>query len=541
MRSRSPWPVRLCAVFSLTACADPGLDPEPWSADAPETLDSVPAGPATRPPPDLFGQVPLCRLPEGLEAIEPPPIDTSDANTLFATDALPLFELYVTPEHWRDACDHAKAYADWMNRRARHLPGAEDEPEPNHGYVPIGLRFQDDLRVEVGLRIRGRSNLYVHFYNIRNRPIEGALERCYADQLPLKPSLRVALDAYDDQGRLLRNRSLNFVSREGSDAPYLREVTSLHVLHEAGVPAPRSTHARLCMNGEYYGLYTLTEEADTQEFLDAAFPGASGGDYWKVETDGDQYWDGSLSGDLPWWERYRPVAGTTFNDPRALGELLDAGTAIHEGAAMLPIDDLIDRAEWLRAMALDMAIPDYDGMLGNHKNHLLYDHPERGLLVVPYDRDLSFVDLGRYLHGLCEGSIWGANPCWSRVRSRPVVAGFLLDTYPYEYRQALEALLQGPLDPEQLLPWLAARREAIRPWVEADRYHGDESPACLVDPVNCLYYGFATWEYEAYDLLESDILHRVAAVRRQLDGDESCTQSCRPGAGLIELPYEVLP
>lgn len=520
----------------IPACSD--TDIVPWAPGSPEQLGPAEAGPFAHEPAAIDGFLPFCRLPDGVETLEPPPIDLTNDDALFAPDALPKFEIYVSEAGWREACDHAKAYADWMNLRARHVETTE---EPDHGYVHAALRIQGELWPDVGLRIRGRSNLYVHFYNLRNRPIPGALERCYADRLPLKPSLRVAVDAWDGDSRFLRNRSLNFVAREGSDAGYLREVASLHVLREAGVPAPRSTHARLCVNGHYYGLFTLTEEADTQEFLDAAFPGRSEGDYWKVETDGSQWWDESLLAELPWYERYRPVAGTTRQDPGALGRLLDAGTAIRAGDPIAPLDDLLDREEWLWAVAVDMAAPDYDGMMGNHKNHLLYDHPDRGLLVVPYDRDLSFVDLGRYLHGLCEGDIHGANPCWSRVRSRPKVAGWLLDTYPFEYEQTLRAVTDGPLNPTTLLPWIAARRDAIRPWVEADRYHREGAPPCDVDPTYCLYYGLDAWEYESGPLLEADILGRAAAVERQLAGERTCEESCRPGAGRVELPYEILP
>ena len=48
-----------------------------------------------------------------------------------------------------------------------------------------------------------------------------------------------------------------------------------------GVVAPRSVHARLIINGEYYGVYALTEQIDEQ-FIAYNYKDASGNLYKEV-------------------------------------------------------------------------------------------------------------------------------------------------------------------------------------------------------------------------------------------------------------------
>ena len=46
------------------------------------------------------------------------------------------------------------------------------------------------------------------------------------------------------------------------DDSQMRERLAYWLFREMGVPAPRSIHARLLINGEYVGLFALTEQID---------------------------------------------------------------------------------------------------------------------------------------------------------------------------------------------------------------------------------------------------------------------------------------
>jgi hypothetical protein len=467
-----------------------------------------------------------CALPEGATVPVLPPVGTAaaEADAFFADEALPLFELRISSEAWAQVCENASNYAHYLWELDQGLDPALVE----HAYAPATLIFQGTTYDPVGVRFRGRTTVYALFWDgDAQRP--DAMERCLAHTLGEKASLKISLDEYGLSDEIAGQQTFNLVSSEGSDSAYLREVLALRLAAAAGLAAPRAGHARLCLNGAYEGLFSLVEEADTQRFLAQHFPGADDGGYWKVETDGDQTW--SSSWDDGGWERvYIPKGGTAEGDPGALRDLLEAGSLVADGAQddaiAAALDGLLDVDAWRRQIALDLAMPDYDGMFGNQKNYLLYDHPARGFMVVPYDKDLAFVDLDEYSGGTCPGDVMGAHPCWSAVREGPAVARWLLETDPEAYLDEVGALLDELYLPDDLTAWLVAQYEILLPWIEADRYYREGSPACLDDPENCGYLTVGAWEWSVLTWMPEQITARAEELRRQLAGGAPCEDPC---------------
>lgn len=513
----------LLFLLTVTACEAPSAVVEsstPRPAPDPEHIPESP------PVPRMQRPYTACRLPDGFGLPEVDDVDVLDPDALFAEDALPLFDLRIPQPTWEAMCDNAKEYADWMEARREHDPAPS---EFQHASERADLFFQGQVYRDVGVRFRGQSNIYVMFYNRWSRPVAGALDRCKADRMPKKASLRIDLDRFVSGRTLVGQADLNLLGREGSDASYLREFTAQHISAGFGLPAPRIGHARLCRNGRYQGVYTLAEDPDSRAFISRLYPGSDDGGLWEIRGDGDQVWDRDWTENSQWSEVYSPIDGTPEGSPGTIGDLLDLGTSIREGEPKDDPESLVDVDEWLRNIAVDLVIPDYDGMWGNHKNHLLYEHPDRGLVVLSYDKDLALVGLGSYLYGTCGGSIWDAHPCWSNRQHPPAVAGHLLATRPDAYRAVVEELLAGPFHPDTVLPWLADRAARIRPWVAADRYYQPGGPACDRDPTWCQFYTLGAWDYEATTLLEDDIRSRWGEVRDELDGVFECPQSCDPG------------
>lgn len=464
-----------------------------------------------------------CRLPEGASVPILPSVG-SDSDDLFADDALPLFELELGDEVWEQICLNARAYADFLWSRVEGL----DVPRQRHAYAEASMVFQGREFSSVGVRFRGRTTVYALFYEDDElRP--DAMERCYARTLGRKPSLKIKLDEFGLDEEIADQQKLNLVAREGADSSYLREVLAQRITNDFGATAPRAGHGRVCIDGQYEGVYSLVEEADTNRFKRQRFSDASGG-YWKVEADGDQVWRDSWDTNGNWEGDYHPVGDTSETDPGTLRDLLLVGREIAEGgdaaAIDTALDDLIDAEAWMREIAVELAIPDYDGMFGNHKNHLLYDHPERGFVVVPYDRDLAFVDLTEYAGGLCPGDVLGGHPCWASTREGPAIARWLVNTRTDEYLALVEELIETVYVPEELHAWIEARATALRPWVAADRYYREDSPACIDDPEACGYYNLGAWEYSVAPRMLDIISGRWEEVRRQLDGGAACSQPC---------------
>jgi spore coat protein CotH len=468
-----------------------------------------------------------CEMPAGYDAPELALVSIADedADAFFADDALPLFDLSFSDADWAQLCENASDYADYMWQVAEGLEPAD----LRHAYVPAVLDFQGRTYDPVGVRFRGRTTVYALFYDgTEARP--DAMQRCLDRELSRKPSLKISMDEFGLDDEIADQQTFNLVAREGSDSAYLREVLAHRMANQLGVVAPRAGHGRVCLDGVYEGLFSLVEEADTSRFLRQRFPGADDGGYWKIETDGDQTWSHYWDDNGGWADKYIPKGDSSETDPGRLRDLLTAGSMIEDGEDSAEIEaaleGLVDVDQWLREIAVDMVIPDYDGMFGNHKNHLLYDHPERGFVVVPYDKDLAFVDLEEYSGGQCPGDILGSHPCWSSVRQGPAVARWLVDRHTDDYRDVVQEFIDEVMVPDEVAGWLSARAEAMRPWLEADHYYRPDSPACIDDPEVCDYYTMSAWEWTVETYLPEIIELRAEEVQRQLDGGSTCDDPC---------------
>lgn len=493
--------VPICAVLALSVLACDGVEPPG------ETL------PGTN-----------CRFPTGYDLPELPLVSTGSPDALYAEDAMPLFELEVGDAGWADMCTKAKAYADYLWERAY---GDDDVAEVGQEYTRGNLILQGTRFADVGVRFRGRTTMFALFYDGRD-PIPGAYNACLNRRLPRKPSFKVSIDKFGNDASIAGQQVFNIVSREGSDSAYLREVLAQRLTNQFGVEASRAAHARLCVDEAYEGLFSLVEEADTQRFLNQHFPGAEDGGLWKIEADGEQSWRSRWDDSGGWVNDYEPKAGTDEEDPGVLKELLEIGADIDDGQTGAAIDDEIDRLvdvdQWLREIAIEMSIPDFDGMFGNHKNHLLYAHPD-GFRIIPYDRDLAFVDLVDYSGGQCEGDILGSHPCWASTREGPAIAQYLVDTRRDQYLATVEAFVDEVLVEGEIENWILGRADAMAPWIAADRWYQADSPACDFDP-ECLFFTTSGWEYAARTSLVEDVRARIASVRAQVNGTSTCANPC---------------
>ena len=161
------------------------------------------------------------------------------SDEVFRDDMLRTYELAV-------------ADADWTQLQ---------ETATEEQYVPAMLSVDGEPVGKIGVRYKGAT---------------GTLQGCFSDgvQTCRKLSMKLKFNEYDAN---LRFRGLKKLNLHGSlnDPSHLHERLTYKLFREFGVPAPRSVHARLMINGEYKGVYNLTEEVDGR-FTDYRFEGADG-------------------------------------------------------------------------------------------------------------------------------------------------------------------------------------------------------------------------------------------------------------------------
>jgi hypothetical protein len=381
--------------------------------------------------------------------VEPPPRSKPEACApIFDDSTLQTFEVTVAPEEWAALQDeHVNA------------PAREDAGLPLEPYHPL-TSFRHGTRVVTGaamIRLRGNPNWW-------------------SEQQ--KMQFQVSFNETNPDARFRGLRKIVLDSGHYNTS-YLRDRLAMSIFRDLGLPAPCVNHARLMVNGQYYGLYTHVEKVD-REFLERNFDDPDGNLYKKGEelkTNEDEHPDTSRS-DLFW--------------------------ASHSVEAMEALGDL---DQWVRMWAVEALIPDADGYWAGGWNFYLYDHPEKGFLYLPWDIDLAFDKLpadtdpltwhkqNDNFNGRPHVEAVLADPVWrkryiehvarARKAFKPDVLQERIDTWAAQIEEAARADTLAPWSFEQhrravqrLRNFVDARASYIDTWLECHRNAGDAGVPC---------------------------------------------------------------
>jgi len=173
----------------------------------------------------------------------------------------------------------------------------------------------------------------------------------------------IAFDGVDEEARVEGQRKVAL------DAPYyeptvLKNRLANRFMQRVGVPGACTNNALLYVNGEYYGIYAHMEELD-HEFLERVYGKEfADGFLWKYGVELDNH------------------EGEEVDTSR-----LDAFWATTEVPDMVPFGE---PDQWVSEWVSEAVLPDGDGYWCCAHNYYLYDHPERGFLWVPWDKDGTF-------------------------------------------------------------------------------------------------------------------------------------------------------
>lgn len=221
-------------------------------------------------------------------------------------------------------------------------------------YVGAYITMPDGASLEVGIKLTGQSSF------------QGITE---------KPSFKVKFDFFDEAQTWdgLKRFNLHNLTWDGS---YTAEANSYRLYREMGLPAPRTSHAELTVNGELYGLYSVVENYDGQ-FLDEWF-----------ENDEGNLYEG-FGHDIDCCNCFEiDIADEGNHD--ALNRLCDAVTENGEDWNVA-VHDSMDWHNMTRALALEAWLAHWDGYSWNLNNYRLYHEPTIDrFFMFPWSTDLSY-------------------------------------------------------------------------------------------------------------------------------------------------------
>ncbi|MEM6326231.1 MAG: CotH kinase family protein [Bacteroidota bacterium] len=383
----------------------------------------------------------LTALPALAQPLFPAP------GRVFTDSRLPTVEITIPPDTLATILDPANAQSD-VEYRARFI-------------WDDGLRR--DTVQEIGFRLRGNTS-----------------------RAAAKKSFKVSFNTYRP-GRQWEGLDKLNLNGEHNDPSIIRSNLSWHVVREARVPGSRAGFARLLINDADFGVYANIEHVD-EEFLEAHFRDASGTLFkclFPADLD-DLGSNPQTYRDLAPFGRpvYELVQGD--GDHSDLVPLIEALNRPPLSALPDAIEEHLDVNGYLRALAVDVLIGNWDGYAYNQNNFYLYLDPEIGRFrYLPFDLDntLGIDFLGRD---------WGTRNVYDWPRGtatgdppRPLAKRLLQvpdyrDRFTFYLRRTMEeTFTSGDLTP---------RIDALRALIE---------DAAEADPFRSLDYGWSLDDFRA--------------------------------------------
>jgi spore coat protein CotH len=382
-----------------------------------------------------------------------------DSGYIFDQERLQTFELTLS--------DEALAQID-------RNPSAEE-------WVLGSLTFEGETIDRVGIRYKGSIGAWVGCLSDPDWTDPSGHKVC------TKLSMKVKVN-WDDSNREFHGLRRLQLHNMNLDPSQMHERLGYWLFREMGVPAPRSVHARLIVNGTYVGVFALTEQIDGR-FTRHNFDDGTGNLYkevWPLHA-------GYVTGDLFFVEALK-----TNEDENPSIELIknfgsEVKAAGPDGAAEV-VDRWMDVDEVLAWAVVDRTIRNDDGpfhwyCFGECRphNYYWYEEPTAGTLhLIPWDLDNAFQNIVKDSNPVTPvADAWGeiTRDCqrfgygdWGLLQRSaacdPVFAAWA--TFDDDYRRLLDEFLDGPFAEElvtaQVEAWVAQIADAT---TEAAAAHDD--------------------------------------------------------------------
>ena len=230
----------------------------------------------------------------------------------------------------------------------------------------------------------------------------GIRSRGLGSRSSTKPGLRVDFDRYSSGQQFLGLKSF-VLDNLTQDATGVKETVTMRFYTRLGIPAPRETHTRLYVNGEYAGLYGLVESVD-KTMMGRVF--GSIGD--NVQNDGYLFEYNYVLGS-PWRFTYEGPVLTPYkirfdiktNETHAesaiwgpIEELVRLTNDTNAGAIEQAISSRLDLPAFVRYIATQNFVADFDGFNGYDGMNNFYIYRKEASaqhVLIAWDEDNAFL------------------------------------------------------------------------------------------------------------------------------------------------------
>lgn len=242
-----------------------------------------------------------------------------------------------------------------------------------------------------------RDNFLSNQYYAANMSIDGEVvqqvgirSRGSGSRNETKPGLKVDFNKYIKTQEFHGYKTL-VLDNLNQDPALMRERLAFAVFEAMGIAAPQIAHARLTVNDEFWGVYTVVEPV-SKPFLKARI-GQESGNLFDFEYDG--HWDFSYKGAdsgayVP--KPFQPQTNEDKLDPDGLVAFIRTVNELPDATFSRDIASWLDTDRFLAYLAVENALAEYDGFVGDFgvNNFYLYQYGGQNRFVfIPWDKETN--------------------------------------------------------------------------------------------------------------------------------------------------------
>lgn len=280
------------------------------------------------------------------------------SQKFFRSGSIPRLVIELDPEACQDLRENARAYTTGRLR--------ENE---------------STVHEEVSFKLKGAAGSFRDFDDL--------------------PSFTVRMDRLKEDQRF-HGLSKFHLNKSPQDPTYLHEFLGSEIFQDAGILAPRVTHARVWVNDRDMGLYVVKEGFD-RTLLKRGF-----------ENSGGNLYDGGFCQDVV--AELERDEGKGPNDRADLIELSEICAEPDLVLRWSRIPEVVDVEAFITFMAVEQMLGHWDGYCFNSNNYRLYFDPvTRKAHFLPHGMDQLFQDPESSIldapHSLVAAAIM-KNPAW---------------------------------------------------------------------------------------------------------------------------------
>lgn len=239
-------------------------------------------------------------------------------------------------------------------------------------YVSVDVEIDGTIINDVGIRFKGLSS--------------------YLVAETLKKPFKLDFNEYISGQTYDGLKKIN-LHNGAADPSLQREMLSYKMLREMGLSTPRTAYTKLFLNDEYWGVYILVEQID-DTFLKSNFADKEGNLFKNIKNTNLSW----LGNDPSAYQEYFDLkTNETENDWSELINLVDVINNVPDSLFETAIEDILDIPSFLKTLAIDITINNWDAYVLNGRNFYLYYHPiEEKFHWIPWDYNIPWA--GRFFH-----------------------------------------------------------------------------------------------------------------------------------------------